>query len=184
METLIAKSNKKISQAPTNFQRFLLQKMNFKNRLIAIKGARGTGKTTLLLQYAKSFVPEGEQVLYVAMDDLFFQEKKMYEMADSFVKNNGKHLLLDEVHKYPGWSREIKLIYDDFPELNVIFTASSILDIYQAESDLSRRVVSYNLPELSLREFIELDKGIKIPAYSLETILHDHENITRHIILL
>ena len=181
MENLLIKSNKKIQQINIKFQRFLLKKINFNNRLIAIKGARGTGKTTLLLQYAKLLLPKDGSVLYVAMDDLFFYEHNLFELAELFVQNNGKYLLLDEVHKYPNWSREIKLIYDDLPELNVIFTSSSILNIFKSESDLSRRTVSYILPELSLREFIELENGIRFPDYSLNNILENHAEIALEI---
>ena len=152
MQNLIIKSAKKIASVPDDFHRYLFEKINFKNRLIAILGARGTGKTTMLLQAAKKF---GEkESLYVALDDLFFTNNNLYTLADEFNKTGGELLLLDEVHKYPEWSREIKLIYDDFPELQVIFTSSSVLDIYKGESDLSRRAVNYHLKELSFREYL------------------------------
>jgi predicted AAA+ superfamily ATPase len=154
----------------------------FKHRLIAIKGARGTGKTTILLQYAKKYLALDNSVLYFAMDDLFFTINTLYSLAEQFVINNGKHLLIDEVHKYPNWSRELKLIYDDFPELQVIFTSSSILNIFQAESDLSRRAVTFELPELSLREFIELESQIKLPVLTLNELLQHHNEIAFEIL--
>jgi predicted AAA+ superfamily ATPase len=178
MEKLFLKSNRKIEETDLTFQRFLVTKNLFKHRLVAIKGARGTGKTTLLLQYAKKFLPIDNTVLYFAMDDLFFTRNTLYSLAEQFFINNGKHLLIDEVHKYPNWSRELKLIYDDFPTLHVIFTSSSILNILQSESDLSRRAISFDLPELSLREFIELESQIKLPVLKLNEILKNHQEIS------
>ena len=182
MDNLVIKSDRKIQNIDTNFERFLVDLKKFKSKLTAIKGARGTGKTTLLLQLAKKLKANGNKVLYVALDDLFFIDNNLYELAEEFRQNGGTHLLLDEVHKYPGWSREIKLLYDDFDDLNIIFTSSSILNLIQAESDLSRRLVSYTLPELSLREFIALEKGIMLPHYSLTQILENHENIAFEIL--
>lgn len=180
MELLQIKSDYKIENTPTTFQRFLLNN-SFSHRLIAIKGARGTGKTTILQQFGKRQLLNNKTVLYVALDDLFFTNSNLYDLAEHFVINNGNYLLLDEVHKYPNWSREIKLIYDDFPKLNVVFTSSSILDIYRAESDLSRRAVTHILPELSLREFIELESNIELPTFTLEEILANHKKIATEI---
>ncbi len=181
MEKLLLKSNQKIQSISTEFSRFLLERGKFDHRLIAIKGARGTGKTTLMLQYAKKLQKRNKHVLYLAMDDLFFQENSLYNLAEQFALNKGEYLLLDEVHKYPNWSREIKLIYDDITSLNIVFTSSSILNIYNAESDLSRRVVSYTLPELSLREYINLTSGTDFQPISLSEILKDHVNIASGI---
>jgi predicted AAA+ superfamily ATPase len=112
--------------------------------------------------------------LYIALDDLFFSENTLYGLAENFVKMGGKLLLLDEVHKYPNWSRELKLIYDDFSNLQVIFTSSSILDIYKGESDLSRRAVTYSLSEMSFREYLLFKEKIDLPVISLEEILENH----------
>ena len=182
MENLIIQSNAKVRNVSLAFRRYLLDEIHWESRLIAVKGARGTGKTTLLLQYMALHLPKDGASLYVAMDDLFFVENNLVELADEFYKSGGKHLLLDEVHKYPNWSRELKLIYDNYPDLKVIFTSSSILEIYKAESDLSRRAVSYDLKELSLREFVELDSGTKISAFSLEELLKGHQSIAEDII--
>ena len=182
MEDLLIKSNRKLPEVDLSFKRSLFEKINFDQRLIALKGARGTGKTTMLLQYGRIKKEAGYNVLYVALDDLFFKDQNLYDLAEWFCQNNGRYLLLDEVHKYPGWSREIKLIYDDFPGLYVIFSSSSILDIYKAESDLSRRVVTYILPELSLREFIVMESGIVIPAIDLNDLLASHQEISESII--
>ena len=177
MEDLLLESRRRINEVPLKFVRYLYEQINWQNRLISIKGARGVGKTTLLLQYMKNELPTDHTVLYIPLDHLYFFSHKIIDLADQFVLNGGKHLFLDEIHKYPGWSREIKLIYDKYPGLQIVFTSSSILEIYKGESDLSRRAVSYDLFELSLREFIELDSGIKLPSYSLDEILENHSEI-------
>ena len=181
MQNLLIKSEKKINAVTSEFHRYLFNKINYSNRLIAILGARGTGKTTMLLQIAHKF--KEKESLYIALDDLFFTDNNLYDLAEEFYKTGGELLLLDEVHKYPQWSREIKLIYDDFPGLNVIFTSSSVLDIYKGESDLSRRAVNYHLKELSFREYLELFEKIKLPSLVLEDILQNHKDIAKEMII-
>jgi predicted AAA+ superfamily ATPase len=176
MEILLEKSARKINNVSIAFKRYLYNEINKSNRLIAIKGARGTGKTTLLLQLAKDY--KSDEVLYVALDDLFFSENTLYSLAEKFAKIGGKIILIDEVHKYPNWSRELKLVYDDFPDLKVIFTSSSILDINKGESDLSRRAVTYNLAELSFREYLLLYEKIELPILTLQEILNNHKSIS------
>jgi len=177
MENLIDKSTKKIENINTDFKRFLIKEINWDRKLIGIKGARGTGKTTLLLQYIRENYGLSDEVLYVSLDDIYFSENKLVALADAFAKIGGKFLFLDEVHKYPDWSREIKNIYDDFPELKIVFTGSSILEIDKSESDLSRRSVVYELPVLSLREYIALKGGVNLEVYSLSDILLNHKEI-------
>ena len=181
MEELIDQFQQKINKTSLHFQRYLVDKMDYNNQLIVVKGARGSGKTTFLLQHAKKNL-DLKTTLYVSLDHLFFLENTLVSLADNFSKIGGKTLLLDEVHKYPNWSREIKLIYDNNPELKVIFTSSSMLEIYKAESDLSRRAVTYNLKEMSFREFIELETKIKLDSFSLETILENHNQIAQDIL--
>lgn len=181
MESLILEFQIKIAQVSLDIQRYLLHQIDRNNRLIAIKGARGAGKTTLLLQLAKLYLPL-PSTLYVSLDHVYFYEHKLYDLAKQFALFGGKYLLLDEVHKYPHWSREIKLIYDNFPELNVIFTSSSMLEIYQSESDLSRRAVSYYLKELSFREFILFETKKTFPTYSLTEIIENHNAIATDLI--
>ena len=181
MEKLIDKSIKKIENINTDFKRFLVKEINWDRRLIGIKGARGTGKTTLLLQYIRENYGLSDEVLYVSLDDIYFSENKLVALADAFAKIGGKFLFLDEVHKYPDWAREIKNIYDDYPELKIVFTGSSILEIDKSESDLSRRSVVYELPVLSLREYIALAGGVNLEVYSLSDILSDHKEIVLEI---
>lgn len=181
MIELINQFQDKINKTSMTFQRYLVDKIDLKNRLIAVKGARGSGKTTLLLQIAKKNL-DLNTTLYVSLDHLFFLQNTLVSLADNFSKMGGKNLLLDEVHKYPNWSREIKLIYDNNPELHVIFTSSSMLEIYKAESDLSRRAITYNLKELSFREFIEFETKIKFEPFLLQTILENHNEIAINIL--
>ncbi|PRD47584.1 ATP-binding protein [Sphingobacterium haloxyli] len=181
MESLLLEFQLKISQISLEIQRYLVHQIDLNNRLIAIKGARGSGKTTLLLQVAKLHLPV-KSTLYVSLDHIYFFDNKLYELAKQFSQFGGTHLLLDEVHKYPNWSREIKLIYDNFPELNLIFTSSSMLEIYKSESDLSRRAIAYYLKELSFREFVLFETKKTFSAYSFTEILDDHNRIATQIL--
>ncbi|MBD0833221.1 ATP-binding protein [Aestuariibaculum sediminum] len=181
MEDLLLEFQLKIAQVPLNIQRYLVGQIDLNNRLIAVKGARGSGKTTLLLQIVKLHLPLSSS-LYVSLDHIYFFENKLYDLAKQFTLFGGTHLLLDEVHKYPNWSREIKLIYDNFPELKVIFTSSSMLEIYKSESDLSRRAVSYYLKELSFREFIAFETQNTIQTYSFSEILDSHNQIATQLL--
>ena len=123
-----------------DFVRYLYHEIRWNNRLIAITGARGTGKTTLMLQYIKEHYPGYDNdTLYVSLDNIWFTTHSLFELADEFQKMGGKALFLDEVHKYPSWSREIKNIYDSFPDIKIVFTGSSLLEIHKGEADLSRR---------------------------------------------
>jgi predicted AAA+ superfamily ATPase len=181
MEELIIEFQTHLNRSKAKFKRYLHSGIDLSNRLIAIKGARGSGKTTLLLQLAKNSLPQ-KTSLYVSLDHIYFYEKNVYELAKEFVKFGGTHLLLDEVHKYQNWSREIKLIYDNFPELTIIFTSSSILELNKAEADLSRRLTSYYLKELSFREFIVFETGKILPHFSLAEILKNHNEIANSIL--
>lgn len=181
MEELQFEFQQKIAHVSMQFQRYLLNEIDLNNRLIAIKGARGSGKTTLLLQLAKLQL-NVKNTLYVSLDHIYFFDNKLYNLAKEFVNFGGTHLLLDEVHKYPNWSRELKLIYDNFPNLSVIFTSSSILEIYKSESDLSRRAVSYDLKELSFREFIALETGVELEKYSFQDIMENHNSIATQLL--
>lgn len=164
----------------SSFRRYLSEEIDWEDRLIAVKGARGTGKTTLLLQRIKFDLTEEDKnrALYTTLDDLFFLENTLIDLVKDFHLSGGKYLFLDEVHKYPRWSRELKLIYDRFPELMVVFTSSSMLDILSGESDLSRRAVSYTLQELSYREFLELELERKLPTFTFREIVENHRDIS------
>lgn len=181
MEDLIVEFQQKLTLVSLDFERYLVSEIDLDNQLIALKGARGSGKTTVLIQIAKKFLAK-EKTLYVSLDHIYFFDNKLYNLAKEFVSFDGQYLLLDEVHKYPNWSREIKLIYDNFPNLKVIFTSSLMLEIYKCESDLSRRVVSYTLKELSFREFIEFETQIKFPKIPFENILDNHTQLAIQVV--
>ncbi len=174
MEKLFDKSVKKVNLTSLKFQRYLYNNIDWHSRLIGIKGARGTGKTTILFQKIKKDYKNNSAALYVSMDDIFFTANKLIDLADDFSKNGGKFLFIDEVHKYKNWSQELKNIYDDFPELQIVFTSSSALEIHKGEHDLSRRAHIYNLHELSLREYINLIYKTDFPAITLEQIVQNH----------
>lgn len=171
-------SDKKIKEIPIDFTRFLMNKIDWNNRLIGISGARGAGKTTLLLQYLKKQYQYSEEAIYLELDDLYFAENSLFEFAEQFEKEGGKLLLLDEIHKYKNWSHDLKLIYDNFKSLKVVLTSSSALELYKGSHDLSRRLILYNLPGLSLREFSLFRYGYKLPQLSLNDILAHSRDIT------
>lgn len=174
MEQLQAQYLRLLSHLDMPHQRSLISEINWESRLIAIRGARGVGKTTLLLQHIKKEYGTAPDVcLYASLDHIYFSRHTLLDLAEEFHKRGGKCLCLDEVHKYAGWSREIKNIYDGFPDLKVVFTGSSLLNILNAEADLSRRCVSYDMQGLSFREYLLFKEGLSLPVFSLEDILHD-----------
>jgi predicted AAA+ superfamily ATPase len=174
MENLFQLSASRIDSIDLRFKRYLWKKINWKNRLIAIIGARGVGKTTMLLQFIKeNLMDKPDEILYASLDDLYFSKNMLVDFAGEFVKRGGKYLFLDEAHKYKSWSKEIKSIYDYFPELKMVVTGSSALDIYRGETDLSRRAILYKMNGLSFREYIELKYILKFPVLSLKEILEN-----------
>lgn len=171
MEKLLIWSIRKIRSVETGFKRYLYHNVQWNNRLVIITGARGVGKTTLLLQYIKDNYPLNEETLYVSLDDLYFATNTVVELAEAFSARGGKYLFLDEVHKYPNWSREVKIIYDNFPDLKLVLTGSSTLEITKGEGDLSRRGLFYHLYGLSFREFLQIKYNETFPVLSLQDIL-------------
>lgn len=160
----------------SDFHRYLYNDVNWNARMIAITGARGVGKSTMVLQYVKTQISDCK-VLYISADHTFFTTHTLVGVADDFSKEAGSLLVIDEVHKYPDWSRELKQIYDTHPDMKVIFTASSVLDIIDGVADLSRRVLHYTMYGLSFREYLELFHHISVPKYSLEEILDGKAHI-------
>lgn len=170
MEQLFERFRRLLNITNTSYLRYLHNEIDWSARMIGIVGARGVGKTTMLLQHIKLY-HSLDDTLFVNADDLYFTEHRLFDLASDFYKNGGKHLYIDEVHKYQEWSKELKMIYDYFPDFQVVFTGSSILDIYKGNADLSRRVLSYFLPGLSFREYLVLSRGVHFPSYSLQEIL-------------
>ena len=171
MERLQATFDKLLRETTSTFHRYIYDRIDWNTRIVGLLGPRGVGKTTMVLQYIKENLPRKES-LYVVAEDLYFANHTLVDLADAFARTGGKNLIIDEIHKYKGWSRELKLIYDYHSELHVFFTGSSILDIYKGVSDLSRRVLTYEMQGLSYREYLSLFHQIELPVYSLQQILN------------
>ena len=178
MEALFKKHKMLISQINTGIVREMMHSVNWEKQLVAIRGSRGVGKTTLIRQYIKQkFGISAGEALYCVMDSMYFANHTLLELAEQFHLMGGTHLFLDEVHRYPTWSREIKEIIDLYPNMKITFTGSSLIQILNADADLSRRVLSYTMEGLSFREYLQFYKGIHIPVYSLEDILTNYDDI-------
>ena len=172
MEKLYELYAKKLKTVSTDFVRYLYNKINWDSQLIVIMGARGVGKTTMVLQRILMTGTKKES-LYISADNTFFAGNTLYDIATKFAQEGGKVLYIDEVHKYQDCSKEVKMMYDFLPDLKVVITGSSILELIRGtDADLSRRAIRYKLEGLSFREYINFSLGLNIPAYSLEDILN------------
>lgn len=170
MEELVNQFRTLLSETDTTFLRYIHDEIDWDARMVAVVGARGVGKTTLLLQHIKLH-NDVSTALFVSADNIYFVGHTLYETAERFYNSGGKYFYIDEVHKYENWSRELKMIYDLLPNIQIVFTGSSVLDIYKGSADLSRRVLTYELFGMSFREYIAIKYGIKAPVYTLEDIL-------------
>ena len=180
----IRKLEKRIlKEISSDYKRYLYNNIDFSSQMIGIVGARGVGKTTLLLQYTSTLKEKFDiyKSLYFSYDYPSNLEIKLIDLAEEFVKIGGEYLIIDEIHKYDKFSQDLKAIYDFYPRLNVIFTGSCASSIYNAQADLSRRVVLYPMSGLSYREFLELKLKKNLPAYSLKNILDDSINIVNNL---
>jgi len=164
-------------------RRSLMDEINWNDRLIGIKGTRGVGKTTFLLQYAKEKFGAGDrQCLYVNMNNFYFQARGIADFAEDFVRHGGRVLLIDQVFKQSNWSQELRKCYDLFPQLKIIFTGSSVMRLKEENPELGGIVKSYNLRGFSFREYVNLQTGNQFPAYSLDDIVRRHEQIVKRIL--
>ena len=170
MENLTKIYKKLLKETDIRFQRYLYHEIDWDNRIVGIRGPRGVGKTTLMLQHIKKEMNVSD-VLYVNADDIYFSNHRLIDLAEKLVQQGIHYLYIDEIHKYKEWSRELKLIYDYYSELKVVFSGSSVLDLNKGTSDLSRRVVMYHLYGLSFREYLALFQGIQIPVFTLNEII-------------
>ena len=176
--TLVNFMNEPLSLVSLDFKRYMYEKLPWEARLVGLMGPRGVGKSTMILQRIKEMAEADQQhTLYISADHSYFTTHTFVDTADEFVREGGKWLFIDEVHKYDGWSRELKQIYDSHPELHIFFTGSSVLDILEGEADLSRRALLFDMQGLSFREYLELFHGIKTPVRSLEDVLDGNTRI-------
>lgn len=183
METLIKRHLAYMQNISLDFVRDMMGDINWGDRLIAIRGQRGVGKTTLLLQrIAQQFgTTNTTDVLYVSLDNLYFYTHGLLDFIEQFHARGGKWLFVDEIHKYKGWSIEIKNAYDEFSDMHIVITGSSMIDILNSEVDLSRRCIAYDMQGLSFREYLAMFHGKRIRKYSLDDILHDGIRVSQEI---
>lgn len=177
MQTLIASYARLVEKTDCSYLRYLHNNIAWQERLIGIKGARGIGKTTLLLQHIKLFFPDRSKAFYVSLDNIWFSTHTLTELVEYLYTRGANHIFLDEVHRYPTWTREIKNIYDSYPDINIVFTGSSLLEIVNAEADLSRRLRMYHMQGLSFREYLGLTGICELSPIPLREILSNHLQI-------
>lgn len=181
MESLIKIYLRLLQETEAKTFRYLYQSIDWNERCIAIIGAKGVGKTTMLLQHIKHTFANKNEALFASLDNTWFANHSIFDLADEFYLNGGTHLFLDEIHHYPNWATEIKNIYDSFPKLKIVFTGSSLLQIYKSTADLSRRVVYEKLEGLSFREFLKFEKMGDFPVLSMKEIVENHQDIAFRI---
>ena len=179
MDRLFEYSNKLINEVDDSFVRYLYSEIKWRNRLLGLVGPRGVGKTTLVLQHIQQNLNKAD-TLYVTAEDFYFASNRLVDLADRFAKLGGKYLFIDEIHKYPDWAKELKLIYDYHSSLNVVFTGSSVLDIKKGSADLSRRAVVYHMQGLSFREYLALFHDIDANVFLLNEIIN-HEVVVPQV---
>ncbi len=181
MEKLQKYSDIRVNHTTEAFTRYLFGDIEWDDRLIGILGARGVGKTTLMLQNLKKRFGITDEAMYISLDDFYFTRHTLFDTAEIFYQNGGRFLYVDEVHKYKDWSLEIKNVYDIFPDLKIVFSGSSALDLHNSKGDLSRRAALYHLHELSFREYLSLRFQKELPVYRLDEILQDHRKLALQI---
>lgn len=172
MEKLKLRSRERINRVSTRYRRDELYGIDWDQRLLGITGSRGVGKTTLVLQHIRERHGLGNEALYLSLDDLYFTEHRLLDLAEDFRREGGLFVYLDEVHKYPGWANEVKTLYDLYPDLNIVFTGSSMLELYKANADLSRRAVMYQLHGLTFRQYLGIKDLLHHDPVPLADVLH------------
>lgn len=180
-EKLLSNQLEILNQVSDKLRRAVLDNIEWQDKLIILAGARGVGKTTIMIQRLNEIINKGIKVLYLSMDDIIVSNLTLIDIAKYHLDNGGSHLLIDEVHKYNNWSQELKNIYDRYKSLFVVATGSSILELNEGKADLSRRAVKYSIAGFSLREFINIETKQNFQPYSLSEIIEHHEQISRQI---
>lgn len=175
-------STRRVSQIDLSYKRPIYFHINWDNRLIGIKGPKGVGKSTLILQHIKETFPDLSKILYVSLDNMWFASNSLMDLVEYHYTHGGTHIFLDEIHKYKHWQDAVKNIYDDYPDLHVVYTGSSILKLKAGDGDLSRRVRSYEMTGLSFREYLIFEGKLEYQVLSLEDILNNHVTIAADIV--
>lgn len=178
---LVDAYHRRLAVVDTRFVRFLHDKVNWSSRLVGIRGSRGTGKTTLLLQHIKRTFERVDDALWVSLDNLWFKTHSLPDLVEFLYSRGLRHLFVDEVHKYPDWTIVLKNLYDSYPDLNIVYTGSSMLEIDHSKSDLSRRQSLYTLPVMSFREFLSISSALEVSPVSLEDLLSDHVSLAMEL---
>ena len=173
--------NRRLVETNCDYLRYLYSQIEWNERLIGIKGARGVGKTTMLLQHIKLTFPDVSKAFYVSLDHIWFSTHTLFELTEYLYTHGVTHLFLDEVHRYPNWITTIKNIYDSYPNLHIVFTGSSLLEIDSAEADLSRRLRTYHLEGLSFREYLAINHVANLETLTFEDVLTHHQQIASGI---
>lgn len=183
IQDLYANSTRLTKASDLHFKRYMYELIDWDVRMLCIRGARGVGKTTMMLQYLKNHQLRSSQALYISLDDLWFTENRLIDLADYHFSHGGTHLFIDEVHRYPfrTWSQELKNIYDRYPGFHVVFSGSSMLQLDKSTSDLSRRCIFYDMQGLSFREYLSLEHNLTVPVFTLNGLLSDYEAISADI---
>ena len=182
IKAILDSSDRMVAAVDMTYRRYLCRQIDWRDRLICLKGPKGTGKTTLLLQHIReAFGVRSERAVYLAADNIWFSSHDIMDAVDYFHSHGYTHLFIDEVHQLPEWSKVIKTITDTYPQLNVVFSGSSILKLSKGSADLSRRQAVYDLKGLSFREFLELESVLKADPVGLEDVLSGHRRIAGDI---
>lgn len=181
MKTLRRQYLRLLERTSTEYVRDFYNEVSWNARLVGIKGARGTGKTTLMLQRIRLAFPDPSKALYVSLDDIWFAGHTLMDLGEQAYAEGVTNLFIDEVHRLPGWERQIKNLYDFYPDIHVVFTGSSLLEIDHSIADLSRRCLMYSLRGLSFREFLEF-QGLKLQPLKLADVLYEHQRVAAEIL--
>lgn len=180
METLYARHDQYLQVTPTEIVRQCMYDIDWNAPILSLRGPKGVGKSTLMRQHIKlNYAADDRSVLYCSVDGIYFSTHKLIDLAALFYRNGGKHLYLDEIHKYENWSREIKEIGDLYPDLQIVLSGSSLLSLNDGQADLSRRCINHDISGLSFREYLRFYKGIDVPRFRLEDILQRPVEICR-----
>jgi len=178
---LLESSARRVRAVSMDFVRPIARTIDWNDRLIAVKGARGTGKTTMILQHIRQAFGTDEKALYISLDNLWFETHPIQELVEMHVINGGTHLFIDEVHYYRNWQTLLKNLYDEYPKLNIVYSGSSILKLNSSRGDLSRRQIEYHMPGLSFREFLEFEGALTASAVVLEDLLRHHADLAASV---